>query len=90
MNVFKFSASWCSPCKAYSPEWNKVVNSRKSDKIDFKEVDIDDDSEDLVEKFKISSVPTTLIVDDGAILFRKSGFINSNSLNDEINKVLNN
>lgn len=50
MNVFKFSASWCSPCKAYSPEWNKVVNSRKSDKIDFKEVDIDDDSEDLMQQ----------------------------------------
>ena len=39
MEIYKFSAEWCGPCKAYKEIFNRVT-SNYSD-IDVNEIDID-------------------------------------------------
>ena len=57
-------ASWCGPCKMYSPIVESMAR-KYSGKVDFYKVDVDDpDSEDFVLRYEINSVPTTVILWD--------------------------
>lgn len=57
-------ASWCAPCKMYSPIVESLA-SKYSGKVDFYKIDVDDpDSEDFVARYEINSVPTTVILWD--------------------------
>jgi thioredoxin 1 len=62
LEVKKFSASWCGPCKTWAPTFNEVKNSFSG--VSFNEYDIDDSS-DVASQFGIRSVPTVLLVKDG-------------------------
>ena len=62
LEVKKFSASWCGPCKTLAPTFNEVKNSFTG--VLFNEYDIDDSS-DVASQFGIRSVPTVLLVKDG-------------------------
>ena len=76
--ILKFSATWCAPCKAFEATLNKL-----NDTDDFKDIEIqsiniegDDDELDLVEKYQIRSVPTTILLDEnGETLYKVSGNI---------------
>ena len=54
--VVKFTASWCNPCKKNKP---KILELAKlyENKVIFIEVDVDK-SEDIIKKYKITSIPT--------------------------------
>ena len=63
--VIKFSASWCGPCKAYRPIFEKVSKNDNFKGIKFTEMDIEsDEAAPLVEKYGIKGVPATMIVDE--------------------------
>ena len=62
LEVKKFSASWCGPCKTLAPTFNEVKNSFSG--VLFSEYDIDDSS-DVASQLGIRSVPTVLLVKDG-------------------------
>lgn len=59
--VYKFSASWCQPCK--------TLTKRLHDKgLTLPEYDIDNPSNKaLMEKYNIRSVPTVVVDDDGLV-----------------------
>ncbi len=64
--VIKFYASWCGPCKIYNKTWEKVTSSYL-DQINFLNIDIDKDTSGLANKYKIDTVPTTVLVrEDGS------------------------
>ena len=64
--IIKFYASWCGPCKIYSKAWDKVIPSY-SDQVDFFDVHIDKDTTGLANKYKIDTVPTTVLIrEDGS------------------------
>ena len=64
--VIKFYASWCGPCKIYGKTWDKVIPAYE-DQVNFLSVDIDKDTTGLANKFKIDTVPTTVLVrEDGS------------------------
>jgi thioredoxin 1 len=78
MKVIKFSAVWCSPCKVYSPVFEAV--SKEVEDHTFESVDIED-SPELATKYKITSVPTTIHLDDnGEEIGRVSGALPKNAL----------
>ena len=61
--VLKFSAGWCAPCKAYAKTFHEVSEDERFKGVSFEEIDIDENDE-LVEKYRIMSVPTTIVLDD--------------------------
>ena len=67
--LLDFHASWCGPCREMRPEVAKLV--RKGYPI--QSVDFDR-SQDLVEKYHVTAVPTFIVVDpDGRELARTQG-----------------
>lgn len=61
MNVIKFSAEWCGPCKTMAPLFEKA--SKQFPEINFLDSDVEEDIE-LTERYHIRNVPTIVVVDD--------------------------
>ena len=58
MELLKFGASWCLPCKNLSSRLDKMSLS-----ITLHSYDVEEDVE-LTEKWKVRNVPTVILVDD--------------------------
>ena len=86
IEVKKFSASWCGPCKTLAPIFNEVKNSYTG--VTFTEYDIDESS-DIASQYGIRSVPTVIIEKDGVQLKRIMGAQSKFAYNDAINEALN-
>ena len=86
MEIYKFSAEWCGPCKAYKEIFNRVT-SNYSD-IDVNEIDIDKNIS-LAQEFGIRSIPTTVIRKNGVELKKIVGIVSEHELTKHINKYIN-
>ena len=67
-NVFYFTADWCQPCKKVTP----IVEEMKKEGFQFQMIDADYEQL-LVKQFKVSSVPTFILLEDGKEISRMSG-----------------
>ena len=72
--VLDFSATWCGPCRSYTPIFHQVASETGSDKISFASVDIDKNPK-LAAKFGIQAVPTTVILSSGTKVAAQPGAI---------------
>ena len=81
--VIKFYATWCGPCKIYGKTWDKVIPTYQ-DQIDFQDVDIDKDTTGLAAQYKVSSVPTTILVREDESIISKSGRLSKEQLTELI------
>ena len=91
--VIKFSASWCAPCKAMKPIFDKISQMEKYKSLQFIEYDIetDEDGVELVETFNIKNVPTIVCVDENNHVIRKIiGLVQENTLIELLNEVVDN
>ena len=84
LQVLYFSAPWCGPCKMFKPAFEDVVKSFDTE-IDVHKIDIDSDK-NTPAQYNINSIPTIVMVKDGAILFRKVGVMSKLQLTEEIEK----
>jgi len=66
--VFYFTAEWCEPCKKVKP----IVEEMKKEGFQFQMIDADYEQL-LVKQFKVSSIPTFILLEDGKELSRISG-----------------
>ena len=66
-----FYATWCGPCKMIAPVIEQVANER--DDIKVCKVNVDEE-EELAVKFGIQSIPTLLLVKDGAVVSKAVGY----------------
>lgn len=74
MTVYRFTASWCQPCKS-------LAKNLEMYGISLPTYDIDDPSvRPLLEKFEIRSVPTIVIEDNNGIVEKFIGPTLSNEL----------
>ncbi len=60
--VYYFTADWCQPCKKTKPIVEEL--NREQTTAGFQIIDVDDAS-DLVKLFKIQSVPTFILFEEG-------------------------
>lgn len=69
--VYKFSATWCGPCKMLA----KTLSTIESP-LPIEEVDIDANPT-LTQQFKVRGVPTLVIVEDDVEVKRKVGVLSA-------------
>ena len=70
--VIKFYANWCGPCKMYEPTFN-LVKQDLQDLIDFKEINVEQDEENLSGEYKVKGIPMTILLEDGVVKKSQSG-----------------
>jgi thioredoxin 1 len=70
IEVKKFEASWCGPCKALKPIFENVAS--KYNDVNFSYIDVDEQFE-IASKYGIRSVPTVVIEKNGKEVQRFSG-----------------
>ena len=79
--VIKFEASWCGPCKAMKPMFEKAskqLNEQNSN-VGYYSYDVDTDR-DLTVSLGIRSVPTIKVFNKGEEVFSKTGVMRTEEL----------
>lgn len=82
IQVKKFSASWCGPCRALAPAFDQI--KKLYDDVRFIDVDVETD-DNIVMKYNVRTVPTVIIEKDDAILERFVGIQSKQKYIDAIN-----
>jgi thiol-disulfide isomerase/thioredoxin len=77
--IIKYSAPWCGPCRAMKPHFDHVENIIKNRDVDlaFYTVDIDDNPEISSD---VTSVPTLVLIKNGAVVDIKVGLMNGEGI----------
>ena len=75
--LLDFYASWCGPCKALAPVLEEAAAEAQGAKV-FK-VNIDEQPE-LTKKYRIMSVPTLVVVNEGKTQNRVSGVLSKEEI----------
>ena len=81
--LIKFYATWCGPCKVYAKTWDEVVPTYH-DQVDIVNIDIDKDTAGFAAKYKVQSVPTTILIREDGSELKKSGRLSAEELTELI------
>ena len=81
-----FFAQWCMPCLMMAPIFEEM-SERFKGKIKFAKVNVDDNQE-LASKFKVMSIPTTIIFKEGKEVKRFIGAMQAEDLENKIKAVI--
>ena len=81
-----FWATWCGPCKAFGPVYEKA--SEANPDIVFAKVDVDENQE-LASAADIKAVPTLMVAKQGQIIFKQAGALRASDLDDLIKQAKN-
>lgn len=65
-----FWAAWCGPCRTVAPTLEQIASER--DDVRIAKVDIDQ-HQDLAVKYGVSSIPTFILFENGAVKDRTMG-----------------
>ena len=85
--VIKFGASWCGPCRAYKPTFEKVSKRDEFGDVDFQELDVET-YEDEATKYGIRGVPSTVFVNNkGEVVDKLVGLQTEDALVKKLREV---
>lgn len=83
IKVIKFYADWCGPCKVYAKTFDKVA-TELVDKAEFININVESDTTGLAAKYKIRSIPFTVVLQEGKEDKSRSGQLNELDLKELI------
>lgn len=86
--LIDFWAGWCGPCRMIAPVVGEVAEEM-NDQVKVIKVNVDE-CEQTAEKYKILSIPTIMIMKDGAEQERIVGYRTKEQLITALKKYLNN
>jgi thioredoxin 1 len=69
--IVDFYADWCGPCKKYAPHFESLA--LEYTQMTFVKVDADEFDE-IMQKYDVASLPTTLVLKNGKEVDRFEGF----------------
>ena len=81
--VIKFYADWCNPCKMYGPTFDKVKQDLQ-DIIQFTEVNVEQDTDNLSGEYKVKGIPHTVLLENGKVKKSQSGRMEEEQLKEFI------
>ena len=76
--VVDFFATWCGPCKMFSPIFEEAA-AELSEKAKAVKIDIDSQNE-LAEKYGVMSIPTFMIFKNGQPVQKSVGLISKEEI----------
>ena len=82
--VIKFWAGYCGPCKVYAPAFESVKQELQSDEIEFVEINVENDPDNLSGEYKVKGIPMTVLLEDGVVLKSQSGRMGEEQLKEFI------
>lgn len=77
-----FYATWCGPCKTMGPILENV-KKKMGDSASILKIDVDKNQK-LASELNISGVPTLIIYKNGKQIWRQSGVVDANTLQQKI------
>ena len=84
IEVKKFYAEWCGPCKMLTPIIEKVQGNYSE--VSFRSINIDEDFE-VAQKYFVRSVPTVIIEQDGKEVGRFAGLQSELTYTNALNEL---
>jgi thioredoxin 1 len=81
-----FHATWCGPCKMMAPELQKFAQ-KNTGKLRVVKIDIDKNPK-VAQQFNIQGVPTLILFKEGKVLWRQSGALSSNQMEQGVHSFL--
>lgn len=82
-----FYATWCGPCKMMAPVLEELAEELKDD-VTIAKIDVDEES-DLASEYRISSIPTLVLLKNGKPVDSAIGYRPASFLAEMINKQKN-
>lgn len=79
-----FWATWCGPCKMFSPIVDKVAEEMEG-KVKFGKVNVDEQP-DLAQKYNVMSIPTAILFKNGEKAAVNVGLMSNVQLKEFVSK----
>ena len=84
--IVDFFADWCGPCKMLAPIFEEVGNEMEG-KAKFIKVNVDE-ARDIADKFRISTIPTMIVLKIGEKKEVSVGFMPKEKIKEMVEKHL--
>lgn len=75
--VVDFYATWCVPCRKFSPIVEEVAKEKED--INFYKINIDN-AHNISDKYAVTAIPTLLVIENGKEINRSVGIISKDKI----------
>ena len=84
--LLDFWAEWCTPCKMIAPSVGQLAQTYRG-KLKVGKVNVDVEGE-LAAQYNVISIPTLMVIKDGAVLTQKAGALPKHDIENLFKSVI--